>query len=98
MTHPHERALEAAARAVCEIDCDDPWDDAIDSERAHLRWIARAAVTAYLQSAPPEIRIGQFVIRHAPKGIWIGRTDGEGGEFGTEQVEHAIAQFYRANF
>ena len=48
--------------------------------------------------APPEIRIGQFVIRHAPKGIWIGRTDGEGGEFGTEQVEHAIAQFYRANF
>jgi hypothetical protein len=53
MTHPHERALEAAARAVCEIDCDEPWDELIDSERAHLRWISRAAVTAYLQSAPP---------------------------------------------
>jgi hypothetical protein len=53
MTHLDPRALEAAARAVCEIDCDDPWDDLIDSERAHLRWISRAAVTAYLESAPP---------------------------------------------
>jgi len=51
-----------------------------------------------LRAKVEEIRIGQFVIRHAPNGIWIGRTDGEGGEFATEQVEHAIAQFYRANF
>ena len=47
---------------------------------------------------PPEIRIGQFVIRHTPNGIWIGRMNGEGGHFATEHVEHAIAQFYRANF
>jgi hypothetical protein len=92
MTQPiDERALEAAARAL---------SNACDCEQCMvvLRERARAAVAAYLQSAPPEIRIGDFTIRHAPNGIWIGRTDGEGGEFGTEQVEHAIAQFYRANF
>jgi hypothetical protein len=55
MTHPHPRALEAAARAVGEIDCDDPWDDLIDSERAHLRWISRAAVTAYQAAMPPRV-------------------------------------------
>jgi hypothetical protein len=59
---------------------------------------ARAAVTAYLDAHPPEIRIGQFVIRHAGDRIWICRTDGEGGEFVADDVEHAIAQFYRANF
>ncbi len=103
MTHPHPRALEAAYEAAAKIRLigsggrlNDP--DVSESYRERIRSEARAAVTAYLQSAPPEIRIGQFVIRHAPKGIWIGRTDGEGGEFGTEQVEHAIAQFYRANF
>ncbi len=48
--------------------------------------------------APPEIRIGQFVIRHAGDRIWIGRTDGEGGEFAAADVEAALAQFYRANF
>jgi hypothetical protein len=55
MSELDPRALEAAARAVCEIDCDDPWDEAIDSERAHLRWIARAAVTAYLAAMPPPV-------------------------------------------
>jgi len=55
MTHPHERALEAAARAVCEIDCDEPWDELIDSERAHLRWISRTAVTAYQAALPPPV-------------------------------------------
>ncbi len=94
MTHLDPRALEASARAVVN-----QWKIAESDMAAFTpNAIARAAVTAYLQSAPPEIRIGQFVIRHAPNSIWIGRTDGEGGEFGTEQVEHAIAQFYRANF
>jgi hypothetical protein len=129
------RALEAAARSV--YNADGPhvhhWDVQHPSRADEFRYLARAAVTAYLEASasgaslptndacalpggveesrdqypappaaqdhrPPEICIGQFVIRHAPNGIWIGRTDGEGGEFGTEQVEHAIAQFYRANF
>jgi hypothetical protein len=97
MTHPHPRALEAAARAAMNA-----WEAIPDcpgkmyGQEAEV--VARAAVSAYLQSAPPEIRIGQFVIRHAPKGIWIGRPGGEGGEFPTQHVEDVIAQFYRANF
>jgi hypothetical protein len=75
-----------------------PFEMLDDTGKEAARFEARAAVTAYLQSAPPEIRIGQFVIRHAPNGIWIGRTDGEGGEFAAADVEAALAQFYRANF
>jgi hypothetical protein len=98
MTHPHPRALEAAARALIDMSALGPWHRLDNPEKSAALDQARAAVTAYLQSAPSEIRIGQFVIRHAPKGIWIGRTDGEGGEFPTQHVEDVIAQFYRANF
>jgi hypothetical protein len=45
-----------------------------------------------------ELRVGDFVMRTSPNGIWIGRTGGEGGEFATEHVERAIAQFYREQF
>jgi len=55
VTELDPRALEAAARAVCEIDCDEPWDELIDSERAHLRWISRTAVTAYQAALPPPV-------------------------------------------
>ena len=94
----HERALEAAARAMIDISALGPWYRLDNPERIAALDQARAAVTAYLDARPPEVRIGQFVIRHAGDRIWIGRTDGEGGEFATEHVEHAIAQFYRANF
>jgi hypothetical protein len=98
MTQPKaERALEAAARALWDAEWP-TWPQGFAGNAENFQLKARAAVAAYLQSAPPEIRIGDFTIRHAPNGIWIGRTDGEGGEFATEQVEHAIAQFYRANF
>ena len=46
---------------------------------------------------PPELRVGVFVLRPSPNGIWIGR-DGEGGEFATEHVERVIAQYYREQF
>ncbi len=61
-------------------------------------WRPLPAPPAAQDPRQPEIRIGQFVIRHAPKGIWIGRPGGEGGEFATADVEAALAQFYRANF
>ncbi len=88
------RALEAAAIAVkVALQKHDYFPtEEIEEE------ITRAAVTAYFQSAPPEIRIGQFVIRHAGDRIWIGRPGGEGGEFAAADVEAALAQFYRANF
>ena len=105
MIHLDPRALEAGARALFVhsfvSETAKPhfrWEDVGAAPKRNVQEKARAAVTAYLQSAPPEIRIGQFVIRHAPNGIWIGRTDGEGGEFAAADVEHAIAQFYRANF
>jgi aspartate aminotransferase-like enzyme len=94
MTHPHPRALEAAARAVCEIDCDDPWDEAIDSERAHLRWIARAAVTAYLDAlqethalVPREATVGMF---HALTNSWHSKEEAVTWSLGT------FAEDYRA--
>jgi hypothetical protein len=50
MTHPHERALEAAARAV--YNADGPhvhhWDIQHPSRADEFRSLARAAVTAYL--------------------------------------------------
>jgi hypothetical protein len=109
MTELDPRALEVAARALVSINNGDPEqivyrqvgpDDFQPLGKAWelLQPKARAAVTAYFQSAPPEIRIGQFVIRHAPKGIWIGRTDGEGGEFAAADVERALLDFYMANF
>ena len=63
---------------------------------------ARAALAAMAAPAPAdglaELRVGDFVLRHAANGIWIGRTSGEGGEFATEHVERVIAQFYREQF
>lgn len=58
------------------------------------RDLARAALSAM---HPAELRIGGFVLRPAPNGIWIGR-DGEGGEFATDRVERWIAQYYRVQF
>ncbi len=101
MSELDPRALEAAARANYEAGPpirDYRWHDLTQLTQSGFYTQARAAITAYLQSAPPEIRIGDFTIRHAPKGIWIGRTDGEGGEFAAADVEVALAQFYRANF
>jgi hypothetical protein len=50
MTHPHDRALEAAARALQQHDingdgCD--WEEYLTD--------ARAAVTAYLAAMPPPV-------------------------------------------
>ena len=64
--------------------------------RGRLQRAARAALSAMPQR--DELWIGDMMIRHAPNGIWIGRRDGEGGEFATEHVERVIAQFYRENF
>ena len=47
--------VERVARAICEIDSDDTWEDEIDSARAHYRWLARTAVTAYLSAMPPRL-------------------------------------------
>lgn len=38
--------VERVARAICEIDSDDTWEDEIDSSRAHYRWLARVAIAA----------------------------------------------------
>ena len=94
------KALEAAARAICEIDSDETWDDEIDSSRAHFRWLARAAVSAYLAATPSDVLwIGEYMLQRGPtNGIWIGRRGGEGGQFATDDVERVIAQFYRENF
>ena len=58
MTHPHDRALEAAARAIwaadgLDRDDDNGWDGQAVSEhtRNMVRAEARAAVTAYLAEA-----------------------------------------------
>lgn len=45
MTHPHPRALEAAARAL----------DQYIISRPLAKLIARAAVTAYLDAMPPRV-------------------------------------------
>jgi hypothetical protein len=53
MTHPHERALEAAARAVYNADGPhvDHWDIQHPSRADEFRSLARAAVTAYLEAS-----------------------------------------------
>jgi hypothetical protein len=57
MTHLHERALEAAARAV--YNADGPhvhhWDIQHPSRADEFRYLARAAVTAYLAAMPPPV-------------------------------------------
>jgi hypothetical protein len=65
MTHPHPRALEAAARALCL--CDDPDADALllsgkPAWTAHIEE-ARAAVNAYIAEAGD----GWMPIETAPK-------------------------------
>jgi len=53
MTHPHDRALEAAARALAKSDAKngrDPVDHFTDY-RANWERMARAAVSAYLAEA-----------------------------------------------
>ena len=101
MTQPiDERALEAAAIALCYASGNEPFLKFTDGRIVWQEYTAhaRAAVAAYLESAPPEIRIGDFIIRHAGDRVWIGRSGGEGGEFATANVEAALAQFYHANF
>jgi hypothetical protein len=98
MTQPKaERALEAAARALWDAEWP-TWPQGFAGNAENCQLKARAAVAAYLESAPPEIRIGDFIIRHAGDRVWIGRSGGEGGEFATANVEAALAQFYHANF
>jgi hypothetical protein len=48
MTHPHERALEAAARAVAE-------ETDRDERDYYALKLARAAVTAYQAALPPRV-------------------------------------------
>jgi hypothetical protein len=100
-----ERALDVAARALFVqsfvSDTAKPyflWENIQGRLKHNILEKARAAVAAYLESAPPEIRIGDFIIRHAGDRVWIGRSGGEGGEFATANVEAALAQFYHANF
>lgn len=89
-----DEQVERVARAICEA-TSGPFEMLDDVGRDALRHEARAAI-AVMPSR--ELRIGDFVLRHAPSGIWIGRTDGEGGEFAAEHVERVIAQFYRESF
>jgi len=46
------------------------------------------------------VDVGDFYIRKTPNPskIWIGRQDGEGGEFLTEDLEKAIKVFYDERF
>jgi hypothetical protein len=57
MTHPHPRALEAAARAV--YNADGPhvhhWDVQHPIRADEFRSLARAAVTAYQAAMPPPV-------------------------------------------
>ena len=63
MTHPHPRALEAAARATYEarfqrLKPHVPWeslDASYSGEAEYNRNITRAAVTAYLDALPPPV-------------------------------------------
>jgi hypothetical protein len=53
MTHPHDRALEAAARALYDSDEGPfrlPWARLSDLSRGIRRKAARAAVAAYLDA------------------------------------------------
>jgi hypothetical protein len=94
MTHLDPRALEAAVTAL-----EDYRYLNLGRNQPFVVEYARAAVTAYLESAPPiAMRVGDFVLRPGHGGIWIGRANGEGGEFSAADVETALAQFYRANF
>jgi hypothetical protein len=49
MTHPHERALEAAARAMIEA-TSGPFEMLDETGKEAARFEARAAVTAYLDA------------------------------------------------
>ena len=49
-----DKAREAAARAICENDSDETWDEEIDSSRAHYRRLARAAIDAYIAARRAE--------------------------------------------
>lgn len=92
-----DETVERVARAIYESDKGSgrlPWARLTELSRDIRRKLARAALSAM---HPPELRIGGFVLRSAPNGIWIGR-DGEGGEFATEHVERVIAQYYREQF
>lgn len=64
------------------------WRDHIDRAEAAIATMAPIN----------EMWIGDYMLRLAPNGVWIGRPGGEGGEFATEHVERVIAQFYREQF
>lgn len=55
MTHPHPRALEAAARAMIEMSALGPWHRLDNPEKSAALDQARAAVTAYLAAMPPPV-------------------------------------------
>lgn len=104
ITAEHVALVERIARAVFPVvmgqvtgrEPRETYDTTITENREAARDIARAAISEMPQSN--ELWIGQYMLRPAPKGIWIGRPGGEGGEFPTQHVEDVIAEFYRANF
>lgn len=108
MTYTDEATVERVARAlarkarVSEMEANGfngiHLNEYVDACWADHKDRARAAIAALQPQVSPELRVGDFVLRPAANGIWIGRTDGEGGEFATEHVERVIAQFYREQF
>ena len=55
MTHPHPRALEAAARAMIDMSALGPWHRLDNPDKSAAFDQARAAVTAYLDAMPPPV-------------------------------------------
>ena len=103
MSQHDDQLVERVARAILPVIMAqvtgraprETYDTTIEENREAAREVSRAALTAHPER---ELRIGDFILRHRPNGIWIGRRGGEGGEFATEHVERVIAQFYRENF
>jgi len=52
------------------------------------------------ETIPPRIVIGDFFITRGetPGCVWIGRTNGEGGDFPIVNFEETIENFYQEHF
>lgn len=45
-----------------------------------------------------ELRIGKFLLmKYDDESIWIGTSDGEGGQFSEKELEKIIEKFYMEN-